>query len=57
MRDYVQKQYQQIAWPKIISMHTRLIHGYGSVDNDILWDAVTKNFPPLLIELENIMPP
>ncbi len=52
-----QKHYPSIAWPKIISMRNRLIHGYGSVDHDILWDAVTRNFPPLLLELEKILPP
>jgi len=38
-------------------MRNRLIHGYDSVDYDILWDAITKNFPPLLLELEKIIPP
>jgi uncharacterized protein with HEPN domain len=37
-------------------MRNRLIHGYDAVDYDILWDAVTNNFPPLLIELEKILP-
>ena len=32
-----------------------LIHGYDAVDYDILWDAITNNFPPLLIELEKIL--
>jgi len=50
-----QKQYPLIAWPKIISMRNRLIHGYDAVDYDILWDAITNNFPPLLIELEKIL--
>lgn len=52
-----QEQYPLIAWPKIISMRNRLIHGYDAVDYDILWDAVTNNFPPLLVELEKILPP
>ena len=51
-----QEQYPAIAWPKIISMRNRLIHGYDSIDYDILWDAITKNFPPLLLELEKILP-
>ncbi len=52
-----QKQYPLIAWSKIISMRNRLIHGYEAVDYNILWDAVTNNFPPLLVELEKILPP
>jgi uncharacterized protein with HEPN domain len=38
-------------------MRNRLIHGYDSVDFDILWDAVKNNFPPLLVELNKILPP
>ena len=52
-----QKDYPQIPWSKIISMRNRLIHGYDSVDYDILWEAITKNFPPVLAELEKILPP
>jgi len=52
-----QKEYPQIPWLKIISMRNRLIHGYDSVDYKILWDAINKNFPPLLAELEKILPP
>jgi uncharacterized protein with HEPN domain len=46
----------QIPWPKIISMRNRLIHGYDSIDYDILWDAITKNLPLLLAEIDKILP-
>lgn len=52
----LQNNYPQIPWAKIISMRNRLIHGYDAVDYDILWNAVTKNLPPLLAELEKILP-
>jgi len=51
----LQKDYPQIPGPKIISMRNRLIHGYDSVDYDILWDAITKNLPLLLAELDEIL--
>jgi len=52
----VQDRYSQIPWAKIISMRNRLVHGYDSVDIDILWNAITKNFPELLAELNKIIP-
>jgi len=52
----LQSQYPQIPWPKLISMRNRLIHGYDFIDNDILWEAITKNLPQLLNELDKIIP-
>jgi uncharacterized protein with HEPN domain len=36
-------------------MRNRLIHGYDTLDVDILWDAVTRDMPPLVEELERIL--
>lgn len=33
---------------KIIGMRNRIIHGYDSVDDAIIWDAVTIHVPSLL---------
>jgi uncharacterized protein with HEPN domain len=51
----VQRRYPESPWPKVISMRHRLIHGYDLVDYDILWDTVTRNLPPLLAALEEIV--
>lgn len=53
----IREKYPQIPWLKIIDMRNRLIHGYDFIDYDILWNAVTKNLPILLAELEKIIPP
>jgi uncharacterized protein with HEPN domain len=37
-------------------MRNRLVHGYDFIDNDILWEAITKNLPQLLNELDKIIP-
>jgi len=31
------EQYPQTAWPQIVGLRYRLIHGYDQVDCDILW--------------------
>jgi uncharacterized protein with HEPN domain len=46
-----------IPWPEVTGMRDRLIHGYDVVDLDFLWTTVTKNLPPLIVELEKIVPP
>ena len=36
-------------------MRNRLIHGYDSVDLDVLWDTIDVDLPPLIAEIEKIM--
>jgi uncharacterized protein with HEPN domain len=36
-------------------MRNRLVHGYASVDHDIVWDVVTHDLPALLPELERLV--
>lgn len=57
----VTKEYRdnllQIPWPKIIGMRNRLIHVYFSINLDILWKTIIEDLPPLIAELEKIIPP
>ena len=46
-----------IPWPEIISLRNRLIHGYDSVDFDVLWSIITQDLPPLIGKLERIISP
>jgi uncharacterized protein with HEPN domain len=46
-----------IAWPEIIGLRNRLIHGYDSVDFDILWQIVTDDLAPLIAALERALEP
>ena len=50
-------RYPNIPWPEIVRLRNRLIHGYDTVDFDILWQIVTKDLPPLIDALEKIVPP
>ena len=45
-----------IPWPEIVSLRNRLIHGYDTVDFDVLWEILTQDLPPLIEVLEKIAP-
>jgi len=46
-----------VLWPEIVGLRNRLIHGYNTVDFDILWQIVTRDLPPLIEALEGAVPP
>ncbi len=50
-----QTLHPEIPWAQIISLRNRLIHGYDSVDFDILWQIVTHDLEPLIVQLEVIL--
>jgi len=41
-----------IPWRQIIGMRNRLIHGYGTVDRDVLWDVVHDDLADLIAALQ-----
>ena len=53
--DEERERYSEIPWPEIVSLRNRLIHGYDSVDFDILWNIITQDLPPLIKQLERIV--
>jgi uncharacterized protein with HEPN domain len=40
-------RHADITWAEIVGLRNRLIHGYDSVDFDILWQIVSNDLPPL----------
>ncbi len=49
------KQSPDIPRMQIIGIRNRLIHGYDSIDLDILWQVLTQDLPPLIHALEVII--
>jgi uncharacterized protein with HEPN domain len=43
-----------ISWSEIISLRNRLIHGYDTVDFDILWQIVSHDLPKLIESLKKV---
>jgi uncharacterized protein with HEPN domain len=50
-----QAQSPNIPWREVIGMRNRLIHGYDSVDLNVLWDTVELDLPPLITQLEKVL--
>ncbi len=44
-----------IAWNKISGTRNHLIHGYFSIDFDIVWDTTQNDLPSLKKQIENIL--
>ena len=40
---------------KIVDTRNRIIHGYDSVSDDIIWGIVISHLPALKIEVENLL--
>ncbi|MGO9267647.1 MAG: DUF86 domain-containing protein [Candidatus Binataceae bacterium] len=48
-------RHPDIPWAEIVGLRNRLIHGYDSVDFDILWQIVSDDLPPLIAALEEAL--
>ena len=45
----------QIPWQEIVGMRNRLVHGYASVDHNIIWDVVAGDLPAVIVGLEELL--
>jgi len=46
-----------IPWVDIVALRNRLSHAYDLIDYDVVWQIIEDDLPPLLHELEQILPP
>jgi uncharacterized protein with HEPN domain len=50
-----QMEHPTVSWSQIISLRNRLIHGYDSVDFDLLWNVIKQDLPELIKALIDIL--
>ena len=51
------QQYPEIPWKEIIGMRHRIVHDYLNVDEDVIWEVIQQDLPPLVEVLARIVPP
>ena len=47
----------EIPWREIVGMRHKTVHDYMIVDEDVVWEVVSTDLPPLITALEKIVPP
>ncbi len=50
------KVYPNIPWNQINGLRNRIVHDYGNIKLDVIYDAATKDVPSLIEALEQLMP-
>ena len=45
----------QVPWREIVGMRNRLVHGYASVDHDIVWDVVSGDLAEMIEAIEVLL--
>jgi len=48
-------RHPNVPWRQTVGMRNRLIHGYDTVNFDILWAIINKDFPPLIEQIRTII--
>lgn len=48
--------YPDIPWGEAIAARNRIVHGYDTVDHDVVWQILTEEFPALIVALERALP-
>lgn len=51
----LREQYPDIPWRNMAGMRDRIIHGYDTVDLQIVWDVVEKDIPQIRPQIQQIL--
>ena len=47
----------EVPWREIVGMRNRLVHAYFEIDLHLVWGTVQDRLPPLIAQLEPLVPP
>lgn len=52
--DHFTRKHSDIPWAQIIGMRNFLIHDYGRVNLELVWDTIQTDLPELKAKLEKL---
>lgn len=50
-----QEQYDHVPWTEMAGMRDRLVHGYATVDLEIMWTTIERDIPEILPDVRSVM--
>jgi uncharacterized protein with HEPN domain len=53
--DDVRKEAPEIPWPVIVSLRNRIVHGYKTVDHNIVWEIVENRIGELEVAVRRML--
>ena len=45
----------EVPWREMVGMRNRLVHGYASVDHDIVWDVVSGDLGKIIEAIDSLL--
>jgi uncharacterized protein with HEPN domain len=51
----LREQYPGIPWKAMAGMRDRIIHGYDTVDLEIVWDVVKQDIPTIKPQIQQVL--
>lgn len=55
LSDAFRMQHPAVPWSRMARMRDRLIHGYDTIDLDIVWNTAQERIPALLEQVEPLL--
>jgi uncharacterized protein with HEPN domain len=52
---FVVEKYDYIPWNKINGLRNKIVHDYGNIQYEIIYDTITFDLPDLLVKLRKIV--
>jgi len=49
------KENSVVPWHMIVSVRNRIVHGYDGVNMKVIWDAIVKEIPLLITQVDDIL--
>ena len=51
------EQHDEVSWHRIVGLRNRLVHEYGKISPEQVWDVVVVDLPALVALVEPLVPP